>query len=50
MAVEFWLITSIWSYIEFIELCIVSIICFIVDIVAIIGGICASICGSKASS
>ena len=30
MAVEFWLITSIWSYIEFIELCIVSIICFIV--------------------
>jgi MFS superfamily sulfate permease-like transporter len=50
MAVEFWLITSIWSYSEDIELCMVSIICFMVVMVAIIGGICASICGSNASS
>ena len=50
MAVEFWLITSIWSYIEFMELCIVSIISFIVCMVAIIGGIWASICGIRESS
>ena len=46
MAVEFWLITSIWSYSDDIELCMVSIIVFIVVMVAIIN----DICGSKAPS